>query len=338
MCAHLVELQWGHDFRPEYATLGKLRALLPGVPFVALTATATPKCIEDIRKSLKLKPSYRLHRASFNRPNLRYEVRRKTSGRKARANFPAVSANDAQRAQLLEYVVSWGRGTWGIVYCLSKAETEEMRDLLRGAGVAAEAYHAGMSASARRRSLQAWQAGTAAGGVDVMCATIAMGMGIDQACVRFVAHFCMPKSIEALYQESGRAGRDGQPAECVLFYAPKDFARVFNLARTGGGSRGSKKREKEHVRPPWPGEEEEAHASEGRPRLRQPRAVRARRCFRSGRALVVAGAALMLEVIGSALSHVLAPAQRWPVHPTRTTRACAPRRNPPSTPAAQRGV
>ena len=105
--------------------------------------------------------------------------------------------------------------------------------MILAAGTSAAAYHAGMPSSARRESLMAWQRGESRGGVAVMCATIAMGMGIDQANVRFVAHFCMPKSIEAFYQESGRAGRDGKRAECVLFYAPKDFARLVQMARTG---------------------------------------------------------------------------------------------------------
>ena len=218
------------------------------MPFVALTATATPKCVGDIRRSLKLNPACVVHSASFNRPNLRYDVIRKAKKTTATATRAAVPAEVAQRAQLIAYLTKWPRGTSGIIYCLSKKETEEIRDVLIEAGISAGSYHAGMGTGARRDALQAWQRGEAAGGVSVMCATIAMGMGIDQADVRFVVHWCMPKSIEAFYQESGRAGRDGAPAECVMFYAPKDFGRVFNMCRTGGGGRTQKKRDGDNCR------------------------------------------------------------------------------------------
>ena len=260
--AHCVS-EWGHDFRPEYAQLGKLRRLLgAAVPFVALTATATPTCAEDVKKSLKLKPSCECFQQSFNRPNLRYRIVPKA---KRRTDDGA----DAAMAQLLEYVQGWADGTAGIVYCLSRADCEAAAAALVDGGVRAGVYHAGLTPAQRQRAQRAWQrpGDAAGGGTPVICATIAMGMGIDKPdgdgpplppphhrlhststspppppTVRFVVHAAMPKTIAGYYQESGRAGRDGLESECLLLFAKKDFARLCNMVRTGGRGRGGRGR------------------------------------------------------------------------------------------------
>ena len=209
---------WGHDFRPDYKEIGKLRRLWPAVPLLALTATATPQCQGDIRNLLRLDYRARFFCASFNRPNLEYFVERKAP--KA----------DAALAQLVAYIRNWDARTSGIVYCLTRAETEQVHQSLSSERISSAFYHAGMSASARQRVQRAWQAGAENGGISVVCATIAMGMGIDKPDVRYVVHYSMPKSIEGYYQESGRAGRDGQRSECILFYKKSDYTRVMQLA------------------------------------------------------------------------------------------------------------
>ncbi|KAL1503260.1 hypothetical protein AB1Y20_011316 [Prymnesium parvum] len=272
--AHCVS-QWGHDFRSDYKRLGELRKAMPRVPLLALTATATRACVADVCTLLRMRPGMVRVEASFNRPNISYAVVRKGRGDAAKARArtkwraretkkakekekekgkggdewrgraaPAAAAAGPPTAlaQLLHLIHSFPRGASGIVYCLSRDETQQVAAQLKSAGVSAGFYHAGMSSGARRRVQQAWQAGARGGGVDVVCATIAMGMGIDKGDVRFVAHFTMPKSLEGYYQESGRAGRDGQPARSVIFYAPADFARLVQMARLGGGGRAAKQR------------------------------------------------------------------------------------------------
>jgi ATP-dependent DNA helicase RecQ len=200
--AHCIS-HWGHDFRPEYRRLAELRERFPDVPFMALTATATERVREDIIAQLRLRDPA-VHVASFNRPNLRYWVR------------PKKKAYD----QLRDFIRRL-HGRPGIVYCYTRRMTESLAERLRNDGIKARAYHAGMTPSQR----QQYQDMFVTEKVHVICATIAFGMGIDKANVRFVAHYDMPKNIESYYQETGRAGRDGETSWCVLFYSPGDAVK-----------------------------------------------------------------------------------------------------------------
>ncbi len=209
--AHCVS-QWGHDFRPEYMKLDLLAERFPGVPRIALTATADPATREDIRRRLKLETA-RLFVASFDRPNIRYRIAPKSSPRR----------------QLLAFIQSGHRGESGIVYCLSRGKTEETAAWLAERKVAAFAYHAGLDAAVRRRHQDAF---LERDGI-VLVATIAFGMGIDKPDVRFVAHLDLPGSIEAYYQETGRAGRDGLPAETLLLYGIQDVVLRRRMIEEG---------------------------------------------------------------------------------------------------------
>ena len=211
--AHCVSA-WGHSFRADYKALGCLKERYPKVPILALTATATPKVLSDTLKILRI-PKATLFQVTFNRANLRFSVRPKVGGKAGLEAF-AQHVADAYPAPAS-----------GIVYCLSRDECATVADALEEAGVPALAYHAGMTPRQREQAQRDWCAGT----VRVAVATIAFGMGIDKADVRFVLHFSMPKAIEGLYQEAGRAGRDGLPAEHVVFYSPADATRVVRLIR-----------------------------------------------------------------------------------------------------------
>ncbi len=200
--AHCIS-EWGHDFRPEYRELRRVRQQFPAIPFATFTATATTRVHQDIVKQLGLENAASF-RGSFNRPNLFYEVRPK---------------RDADR-QLVEYLEHRGGGS-GIVYCLSRKEVDDVAQMLRGAGFHAVAYHAGLSSNERRQRQEAFARDEA----DIVVATIAFGMGIDKPDVRFVVHYDMPKNLEGYYQESGRAGRDGDPSDCILFFAASDVAK-----------------------------------------------------------------------------------------------------------------
>uniref|UniRef100_A0A7S0H383 ATP-dependent DNA helicase n=1 Tax=Amorphochlora amoebiformis TaxID=1561963 RepID=A0A7S0H383_9EUKA len=211
---------WGHDFRPDYRALGILKEHFPDISIMAVTATATRHVVKDICRILKLSPKAVILKGALNRENLNYEV------------IPKARKDNLIAQQIIKIIKTRFDKKSGIVYCLTRTDCEALSDSLNGSGINSGYYHADLTARSRHAVHKKW----ASGEFQVLCATIAFGMGIDKPDVRFVIHASLSKTLEGYVQESGRAGRDGAPASCILLFGFRDVFRLCTLILSGSGS------------------------------------------------------------------------------------------------------